>query len=160
MRADTDVTGREVESPTAMMRFAAVVTAIGCARKITAQMLQCWRLLDLIDTACLVVSELMTNAVKTTGTLEPTPDDATLAGLPMVELRLSIRDGVLLIEVADTSIQPPELQQQYEAAQSGRGLFIVAMLSKEWSFYLPAHGGKVVWAAVESLRDGEQGFAA
>jgi hypothetical protein len=132
-----------------MMRFAAVVTAIGCARKFTAQMLQRWRLLDLIETACLVVSELMTNAVKTTGTLELAPDDATLAGLPMVELQLSVRGGVLLIEVADTSVQPPELQQQYEAAESGRGLFIVAMLSKEWSFYLPAHGGKVVWAAVE-----------
>jgi anti-sigma regulatory factor (Ser/Thr protein kinase) len=143
----------------AELKLLAVPTAVRCAREFTTQMLERWRLADLVDTACLVVSELVTNAVQATGTLELEPDDATLTSLPLVELHLSIRSDVLLIEVGDTSTTPPGLQQQYEAAENGRGLFLVAMLSKEWSFYLSPGGGKVVWAAVELRRSGEWMFA-
>jgi hypothetical protein len=35
-----------------------------------------------------------------------------------------------------------------EDAESGRGLFIVGEISKEWDYYLLPTGGKVVWCTI------------
>lgn len=128
-------------------RLVAVATAVGCARQFTADMLRLWGIpAQLADDACLITSELVTNAVHATGTLDPEPDLATLASLPLVGLKLTLAQGRLLIEVADASETPPQVQQQYEAAESGRGLFLVTMLAARWSYFPMEAGGKVVWA--------------
>jgi anti-sigma regulatory factor (Ser/Thr protein kinase) len=85
------------------------------------------------DDATLIVSELVTNAVKSTGSAEAEPDFEVLAKVPIVGRRLTATSGLLLIEVWDTGITPPELHQQHEDALSGRGLLIVAMLAEQWS---------------------------
>ena len=140
---------------TTSLRLAAVLTAVRCAREFTEQTLRLWSVpAGLVDDATLIVSELVTNAVLATGSTEVDPDFETLAKVPILGLQLTATKGVLLVEVWDTSTAPPELQQQYEDASSGRGLLIVAMLAAQWSYYLPEYGGKVVWAELALPSDG------
>ena len=64
---------------------------------------------------------------------------------------LSVRhfsDG-LLIEVFDTDANLPVYTDDAWDAESGRGLFIVDALSKQWSYFFPAGGGKVVCCFIE-----------
>lgn len=55
----------------------------------------------------------------------------------------------LLIEVFDTDTSPPVLVGASADAENGRGLMIVDALSKEWSYFLPPGGGKVVYCLLE-----------
>ena len=139
---------------TKSMRLAAVASAVARARRFTAETLRMWNVPEVAaDDACLITSELVTNAVRATGTLESDPSPEALASLPDVELTLTFALDRLLIEVADASNEPPQLRQQYEAAVGGRGLFLVAMLAERWSYCPIGIGGKVVWAELELLRD-------
>ena len=139
------------------IRLVAVATAVGCARQFTADMLRLWGVpAQLADDACLITSELVTNAVHATGTLDREPDLMTLAGVPLVGLKLTLTQGRLLIEVADAGETPPQVQQQYEAAESGRGLFLVTMLAARWSYFPMETGGKVVWAELAVGNDAGQ----
>lgn len=129
------------------IRLVAVVTAVAGARQFTTDMLKLWNVPDeLADDACLVTSELVTNAVTETGTLESEPSPDVLAELPVIGLRLTLAHGRLFIEVVDASCARPELKRQYATADSGRGLFLVSMLADRWSYYPFATGGKLVWA--------------
>ena len=105
-----------------------------------------------VDDACLITSELVTNAVRATGTLEANPSPETLVSLPEVELKLAVARHRLLIGVVDASSEPPLVQQRCESSVGGRGLILVADLAERWSYY-PVGGGKVVWAELE-LPDG------
>ena len=58
------------------------------------------------------------------------------------------RDG-LLIEVFDTDANPPVLADAAEDSENGRGLLLVDALSKEWSYFFPPSGGKVVYCLIE-----------
>jgi anti-sigma regulatory factor (Ser/Thr protein kinase) len=103
---------------------------------------------DTAATAELLVSELVTNAVRFSG--DPARalrySERADAGLISLSLR-HFRDG-LLIEVFDTDTHPPVLAGADNDAENGRGLMLVAALSKEWSyFFLP--GGKVVYCMLE-----------
>ncbi len=128
------------------LRFAAVPTAVGCARMFVEQTLSGWQVSAVSDDAVLIASELVTNAVRATGNTDPHPGYAALAQVSILQVRLSIRRGRLLIEVWDNSQKPPVLQQQRDDAVDGRGLFLVQMLSAQWGTYFPKVGGKVVWA--------------
>ena len=55
----------------------------------------------------------------------------------------------LLIEVFDTDANPPVFTDAAEDAENGRGLFIVDALSKQWSYFFPPGGGKVVYCFIE-----------
>ena len=55
----------------------------------------------------------------------------------------------LLIEVYDTDASPPVLTDAAEDAENGRGLLLVDALSKEWSYFFPPSGGKVVYCIIE-----------
>lgn len=128
------------------LRFAAVLTAIGCARMFVEQTLSAWQVPTINDDAVLIASELVTNAVRATGNTDPHPSYAALAQVSILRVRLSIQRDRLVIEVWDNSRKPPVLQQQREDAVDGRGLFLVHMLSEQWGTYFPKVGGKVVWA--------------
>lgn len=143
------------------LRLVAVVTAVASARQFTADMLKLWNVPDVLaDDACLITSELVTNAVKTTGTLDPEPTPDTLANLSTIGLRLTLAHKRLLIEVVDSSSALPEIQQQRETADGGRGLFLVAMLADRWSYSTFADAGKVVWAELSVPRADEPDDAA
>ncbi len=102
------------------------------------------------DTAILVVSELVTNAVRFSGyPVRPLRySQRADAGLIGLSLR-HFRDG-LLIEVYDTDDSPPETSDADADAENGRGLLIVGAVSKEWSYFPLSNGGKVVYCFLET----------
>src|SRR4051812_39637493 len=86
------------------------------------------------DDVELVVAELVTNAV--------------LHGAAPVTLRLRLDPVVVRVEVHDTGRQRPIAMPGGVDAMTGRGLALVAALSREWGVEPTPDGGKVVWAQV------------
>ncbi|MGW0534893.1 SpoIIE family protein phosphatase [Streptomyces sp. NPDC003032] len=103
--------------------------APGRARDLTTQQLHHWGLGELSFATELVVSELVTNAVR-------------YAEGP-IQVRL-IRDRTLLCEVADRGHTSPHLRHSGEDDEGGRGLFIVAQLVQRWGTRY-THSGKTIW---------------
>ena len=101
----------------------------------------------MVDDNCSITSDLVTNAVCATGTLDRESHFSVLAGLPLIELELR----PLVAEIADTSDMPSEIQQRYETPKNvRRDRFLVTMLAERWSHYPVATGCKAVWREVES----------
>jgi hypothetical protein len=93
-----------------------------------------------IETAVRVVDELVTVAVNTTGITEPNPRySERYANLKLVGIRLRVFARSVVIEVWDSSELPPVLDA------SG----VVGSLSRQWNYYLPRSGGKVVWCELD-----------
>jgi serine phosphatase RsbU (regulator of sigma subunit) len=113
----------------------AVVPALRAA--VTRQ-LAAWHLDDAAFTTELILSELLSNAVR------------HAAGPLQVRL---IRDLNLICEVADQSSTAPHLRRAAVTDEGGRGLFLVAQLAERWGTrYTPS--GKIIWAE-QPIRDGE-----
>jgi anti-sigma regulatory factor (Ser/Thr protein kinase) len=105
-------------------------TAVRSARHMAAHQLTEWGLEGLQDPTQLIVSELVTNAVRhSTGP---------------IGLRL-IQHQALTCEVFDTDANSPRLRHARAIDENGRGLFLVTQLSRRWGTR-PASGGKVIWA--------------
>ena len=127
------------------LELAALPSAVACARGHVTSVTLAWGLGELTETAALLVSELMTNAVRASGrlrTIEP----------PVVRLGLSGDEASLAIHVWDGSDQMPVRQDSGPDAESGRGLLLVDALAKEWGTNR-THDGKVVWATIGRTRD-------
>ncbi|MCF3132693.1 SpoIIE family protein phosphatase [Streptomyces olivochromogenes] len=105
-------------------------TAVRSARHIAAGQLTEWGLEGLEDATKLIVSELVTNAVRhSTGP---------------IGLRL-IQHQVLTCEVFDTNVCFPRPRRAHTTDENGRGLFMVDQLARRWGSR-SVSGGKVVWA--------------
>ncbi|MEU2117633.1 SpoIIE family protein phosphatase [Streptomyces sp. NPDC016459] len=118
------------EDATATWQLPADPSIVGSARSRVTGQLTSWGLEDLAFATELIVSELVTNAIR-------------YAGGP-VGLRL-IRDHRLICEVSDPSQTQPHLRRARLTDEGGRGLFLVAQLTHRWgSRYTPA--GKTIWA--------------
>jgi len=122
-RADDDVVLSSVHLP--------VPAAVGSARGFVRDCLASWGLDHLVGDAVLVTSELATNAV----THGNSPFRASLARTGDV-VRLSVEDG---------SSAWPVYPRALPSDQDGRGMAIVAVLSRR-SGCDPTTGGKVAWA--------------
>ncbi|MFH8368784.1 SpoIIE family protein phosphatase [Streptomyces sp. NPDC018031] len=111
------------------------------ARAMAHRRLAEWGLEELAITTELVVSELVTNAIRhATGP---------------IRLRL-IRQSVLICEVFDASSTSPRLRHARTTDEGGRGLFLVAQLTRRWGTrYIP--GGKLIWAEQELPRAAPDG---
>ncbi|MDH2387421.1 SpoIIE family protein phosphatase [Streptomyces sp. HNM0663] len=107
--------------------------AVADSRARTLASLAQWRLDDLAFTAELVVSELVTNAIR--------------YGQPPIQLRL-IRDASLLCEVSDSSSTAPHLRRARTFDEGGRGLLLVAQLARRWGTRHHADG-KTIWAELD-----------
>jgi anti-sigma regulatory factor (Ser/Thr protein kinase) len=114
-------------------------SAVPCARLHTQAILAEWGLGHLTDTAELVMSELVTNALQAT-------QAASLAS-PLT-IYLHANDAWLRVGVWDALRQPPAQHPHHLTADHGRGLQIVAALSDDWGTYHPTHGGKIVYALI------------
>jgi serine phosphatase RsbU (regulator of sigma subunit)/anti-sigma regulatory factor (Ser/Thr protein kinase) len=101
----------------------------GQARRLTRRVLRRWGLDDLLDSTELMVSEIVTNAVR-------------YASRP-ISLRL-LRTDVLRCEVTDDSPQVPRMRQAAPGDEGGRGLFLVDRLAQRWGA-TRLSTGKVVW---------------
>ncbi|MET9854540.1 SpoIIE family protein phosphatase [Streptomyces sp. NPDC006450] len=105
------------------------LSLVAHARELVTGRLSDWDLDELGFVTELVVSELVTNAIR-------------YAGGP-VGLRL-IRDRVLVCEVSDPSSTQPRLRRARETDEGGRGLFLVAQLSDRWGCRFTSTG-KTIW---------------
>ncbi|MFC8588083.1 SpoIIE family protein phosphatase [Streptomyces sp. NPDC057217] len=103
--------------------------APGRARRLARRALARWDLEDLTDSVELLISEVVTNAVR-------------YAERP-VTLRL-LRTDVLRCEVGDDSPQLPRQRRARDTDEGGRGLFLVNRLARRWGA-TRLSGGKVVW---------------
>ncbi|MCC9306269.1 SpoIIE family protein phosphatase [Kitasatospora sp. RB6PN24] len=96
-----------------------------CVDQLTA-----WGLGDAAFTAELILSELITNAIR--------------YGAAPVRVRL-LRDRSLVCEVSDGSSTAPHLRYAATTDEGGRGLFLVAQLAERWGTRYPPRG-KVIWS--------------
>ena len=132
------------------LELAALPTAAPCARLHTTLVLWEWDLGTLVQTAALVVAELVSNAVQASLGLTGSRFAGHWApGTPPVRIWLSADEERVVIQVWDGSDRPPVPQPVEPEADSGRGLLLVGALSAEWGCYTPdKSSGKVVWAVV------------
>jgi hypothetical protein len=101
------------------------------------------------ETAELLVSELVTNAARFGGDPACALRYSERAKASLISLSLRHFRESLLIEVYDTDDHPPVLSGPDDYAESGRGLLLVNALAKEWSYFFPPGGGKVVYCVLE-----------
>jgi anti-sigma regulatory factor (Ser/Thr protein kinase) len=132
------------------LELGALPTAVPCARLHARQVLWEWHLDELSETAELIVSELVTNAVQASvGLTGSRRSGRWVPGTPPVRLWLSSDKERVLIQVWDSSDRHPAPQQPGPDVESGRGLLLVESLSAEWGSYPPERSsGKVVWALI------------
>ncbi|KOV58222.1 hypothetical protein ADK64_37280 [Streptomyces sp. MMG1121] len=100
------------------------------ARKLASRRLSDWGLEDLEFTTELIVSELVTNAIR--------------YGSPPITLRL-IRDRSLICEVSDGSSTSPHIRRAVETDEGGRGLYMIAQFAQLWGTRYHTRG-KIIWA--------------
>lgn len=135
----------------------AVTSAASCAlpprfeavresRQFTRKTLDQWDVGDRFDDICLVVSELVTNALR-----HALPADACHGPEPQPTVRLHLMRWTerLVCAVRDPSHDTPVTREPDDfSAESGRGLFLVDSFSDSWGWHplTGALNGKVVWA--------------
>ncbi|WP_435225057.1 SpoIIE family protein phosphatase [Streptomyces sp. Tue6028] len=103
---------------------------VATARQRVGERLAEWGLDEAVFVTELVVSELVTNAIRYGG--------------PPIQLRL-IRDRALICEVSDASSTSPHLRRARTFDEGGRGLLLVAQLTDRWGTR-QAGSGKTIWA--------------
>ncbi|WP_217145703.1 SpoIIE family protein phosphatase [Streptomyces sp. AC627_RSS907] len=119
------------EDRVASWEFPSDRSVVARARELTRAQLAVWGMSELDFNTGLVVSELVTNAVR-------------YGGQGPVGLRL-LRDDSLICEVSDRSNSSPRIRRAASTEEGGRGLFLVAQFTKSWGArYMPQ--GKTVWA--------------
>ena len=118
------------------------------ARRHAQAVLGAWQVPpETIETAVLLVSELVTNAIAATTKAQTTRNLVAGSAGPIVQT-LRRQPGRIVIEVSDSDASPPVLAEAGADAERGRGLMLVQALSKEWSYYLPPTGGKTVYCVI------------
>jgi anti-sigma regulatory factor (Ser/Thr protein kinase) len=127
---------RAVLARTTPLSLGPIATSPGTARASARAQLCAWGRGDLAEAAEAVVSELATNAVQA----------SERAATPIV-LRLVLTTRSVFVEVFDSAPGCPAPRPQGPAAESGRGLQIVAALAADFGWN-PTPTGKVVWAEV------------
>ena len=123
--------------------LAATAQAPGLARQATHEALASWRLAHLEDTAVLLVSELVTNAVRHART-----------GGSVLALRLEIAGSWLRIEVHDADPRLPEPRTPAGHDESGFGFVLIEALADKWGVR-ETGVGKAVWAELDTRQGGE-----
>ncbi|WP_431775961.1 SpoIIE family protein phosphatase [Streptomyces cucumeris] len=111
--------------------------SVGRARELAREQLESWQLDDLVDTTELLVSELVTNALR--------------YGEGEIRLRLLL-DRTLVCEVWDGGLVQPRRRRARDTDEGGRGLQLVGLLSAAWGSRRTPHG-KTVWFEL-ALPDG------
>ena len=120
--------------------------AVREARQFTRKTLDQWDLGDRFDDVCLVVSELVTNALR-----HGLPADTPRPTAPDLPVRLHLMRWTerLVCAVRDPSHDSPLPREEEDfSAESGRGLFLVDSFADSWGWHplSGSLGGKVVWA--------------
>ncbi|MGW2917630.1 SpoIIE family protein phosphatase [Streptomyces angustmyceticus] len=110
--------------------------AVARTRAACLRTLESWGLVALSFTTELILSELITNAIR--------------YGAQPIRVRL-LHDRALICEVSDGTSASPHLRRAATTDEGGRGLFLVAQFAQRWGTrYTP--DGKVIWT--EQTLDG------
>ncbi|MFC1437362.1 PAS domain S-box protein [Streptacidiphilus sp. N1-10] len=104
--------------------------SVGAGRRFLRRTLEEWDCQELADTACLLASELLSNAVR--------------HACGPLRLRLRQAGAELSVEVCDGSPVLPHARSAGPEEESGRGLALVDSLASDWGT-LPTGEGKAVW---------------
>lgn len=104
--------------------------AVAPVRAECGAQLQAWGLEGIGFTTELILSELITNAIR--------------YGSPPIKVRL-LHQRSLTCEVSDGSSTSPHVRRAATTDEGGRGLFLVAQLAQRWGTRYTS-GGKVIWA--------------
>lgn len=131
------------DSQSRLLRLAALPSAVPWARRVLRHMLREWQLENISDTALLLLSELVTNAVQASGD----GADRHHGDQQMIAFTLQLTDTSLLMKVWDTNPALPVLQESDITGDHGRGLLLVDFMADQWGHHAE-NGGKVVWCEV------------
>jgi LuxR family maltose regulon positive regulatory protein len=112
-----------------------VPTAVGAGRAFVREVCDRWRLQELIGSAGLVASELITNAMVHAGTA--------------MELRVELRGPRLHVAVKDQDPDLGRLAAARDGPARGLGLQIVDRLAAAWGVRQDGTAGKTVWCALD-----------
>ncbi|MFI9599476.1 SpoIIE family protein phosphatase [Streptomyces sp. NPDC052043] len=104
-------------------------SSVAPVRAACARQLEVWGLEEVGFETELMLSELVTNAIR--------------YGSEPIRVRL-LRDRTLVCEVSDGSSTSPHLRRAAVTDEGGRGLFLVAQLARRWGTRYTPHG-KVIW---------------
>jgi anti-sigma regulatory factor (Ser/Thr protein kinase) len=111
-------------------------TATAAARQVVAGACRAWHLDHVLETAQLVITELVSNVVRHAGT--------------EMEISLTAHPGALRLAVHDRVPTPPQPAATGDTmAETGRGLLVIAALTSDWGA-TPTDDGKVVWAVLST----------
>jgi len=115
---------------TAAAEFASDPASVPAGRRFVAALLDDWTCAHLTDTATLLTSEILTNAV--------------VHGLGPVKLRLRRTDTDVAVIVSDRGRYQPQPRLAGPTDETGRGLSLLEMLALSWGARATAYG-KDVW---------------
>jgi len=121
---------------------------VRAARDFTAATLRRWDATERAEDVAVVVSELVTNALRYG---LPGSDPAR----PASRMRFGlVQPGPCVVcAVADPSRAAPAVQETDVLAETGRGLHVVGALADAWGYTTPGDTGKAVWAMFSSGRE-------
>jgi serine/threonine-protein kinase RsbW len=119
--------------------------SVRLARRVTRTVLAAWQLLDREETAVLLVSELVTNAIQHARDTEA------------IVVELAAVRSCLRIEVADEDPRWPQPRIPGRFDESGFGFLLVDALASKWGVRETA-AGKAVWAELEPSQAGGSGI--
>jgi CheY-like chemotaxis protein len=119
---------------TARERFPADLKSVRLARRFVAGVLTSWGFDELQDSAALLVSELVTNAI--------------VHAHSSVELAVHLRPERVRVEVIDTARDHVRRRDAKDDEQSGRGMALIEALAAAWGID-SLLAGKSVWFEME-----------
>jgi PAS domain S-box-containing protein len=103
---------------------------VATGRRFVRDVLTAWDQAELADSASLLTSEILTNAVR--------------HARQAIGLRLHLSPGEIITEVTDDYAAPPRRMLPALEDEDGRGLTLVEALAHNWGT-LPTSDGKIVW---------------
>jgi DNA-binding NarL/FixJ family response regulator len=113
------------------------LSSVSDARRFVKHQLSEWGIVEPLDDALLVVSELAANALT--------------HARSSYRVRVAASGAALRIEVDDGGVGTPEPQPLTDDGEHGRGLHLVGALAASWGMDVAESGGKRVWAELPIL---------
>lgn len=120
---------------------------VKAARDFAAATLRRWGAAERAEDVTIVVSELVTNALR-----YGLPESRDVQAAGRVRFALIQPGPCVVCAVADPSRAAPVVQETDVLAESGRGLHVVGVLADAWGYTTPRDAGKAVWAMFSAGR--------